>query len=570
MSGVSLSLYVERRCGVPAASRKLRESRPSRGEPPPRVLAPRKEPRPAERMRRMAIWTSQEKSAIVRKNMIRSPSTGAIFGARYHLLEIVADRGMGETWRVRDKERSGALMSLKLLRAVDGEELPPRLLKAIYALKAIRCDGVPTILGHGVQDGRPWVVFDDLQGKSLGTLLDEARAEGELIALDLLRQVFTATAAAIRAVRVAKLPLAPGVLTPGSVIVLTKAVRDSPCAIVDLGISEWLDEPKDAPARSARMLIAKAPEQTSDAETTVATDVFVLGALFTEMLAVPAPPGLTLAAVTEDRRRPDVPASVWKALAKATAPEIATRFAGVPDLLGALDDAWKEAAKSIVSSGPTVGAQPSLLDTVAPVTKGPSLFPTQRQPNHEPVTPLGPLPALAVPPIPAAPNPWSTEVLRKEVLGLPLFAGAPPSAASGVETTAVLPATHGLAARYEHAPDDDVSRTIVQGDQVAEDVSATILTPPTELRPVLAQTLDAKVSAGVYVGFEAPMMNTPGSTIPVGVPIGAVVSIRPVPAATPAPVESPALRVWPRSLLVGGFLIACVLVALIAYRLGSN
>ena len=129
-------------------------------------------------------------------------------------------------------------------------------------------------------------------------LLDRARSSGELPDLALLRWVFDGIAGAMEAAHAASLPLTHGALTPGSVIVLAAAARGVPCALLDLGLAPWLAPPSDAPARSARMLVARAPELHAGAAATVATDVFALGALWTEMLALPAPAGATMAAVT--------------------------------------------------------------------------------------------------------------------------------------------------------------------------------------------------------------------------------------------------------------------------------
>ncbi len=102
----------------------------------------------------------------------------ALLGERYRLVEPVADKGMGEVWRVVDERRVGAALLLKFMRAIEGDELSPEALTAVRALKAIHHPAVPTTLAHGVFARRPWVVIDGVQGDSLGTLLDRARSKG--------------------------------------------------------------------------------------------------------------------------------------------------------------------------------------------------------------------------------------------------------------------------------------------------------------------------------------------------------------------------------------------------------
>lgn len=258
-----------------------------------------------------------------------------LLAARYQLLEPVADRGLGETWCVADRRREGALRSMKFLAETPDGVTPEGALAAIRALAVMRHGAIPTVLQHGVHGGRPWVVFDDVRGESVGALLDRARDDGELPDLTLLRWVFDAVAGAMAAAHAASLPLTHGALTPGSVIVLARASRGIPCAVLDTGLAPWLDPPANA----------RAPELASGATASVAADVYGLGTLLTAMLTLPARTSAPRAAATTQRCRPDVPNVVWRVLATATSPDPAERYESVASLTAALDAAWSFASQ---------------------------------------------------------------------------------------------------------------------------------------------------------------------------------------------------------------------------------
>lgn len=476
--------------------------------------------------------------------MSQKIEANALLGERYRLVEPVADRGMGEVWRVVDERRAGAALLVKLMRAIEGDELSPEALAAVRALKAMRHPAVPATLAHGVFARRPWVVIDNVQGDSLGALLDRARSKGELIDLSALRRIFDAVAGALSAAHTSALPVFQGVIAPGSVIALSKATPRAPCALLDLGLMPWLDAPADASARSARMLVTTAPERLAGGAATVATDVFALGALLTEMLARPADDGATLAAVTEARRRADVPEGVWRALSVAMSAAPASRFASVSALTAALETAWREAPQvrsRLEALLDSHAAKPagSLLETVAPAqhdpTPTPGPAPTAPHAGAAPLAPLGPLPPLAAPrpatdPAPEAPpavtkgaggglaallnampvesNPWATEVRQREVV-------MPASIGVGAPATPDLDDGETLVARAPSRPLDEDGSTLVAAAPAAKSPARGFF--------------DAALAAG------ALPMNVPDGTLVAAAPAEGLRA----PLVAPTPVRSP-------------------------------
>ena len=71
-----------------------------------------------------------------------------VIAERYELVEPVADRGLGETWRVTDRRREGARRSMKFLKETPDGALPEGALAAVRALKALRHGAIPTVLQH--------------------------------------------------------------------------------------------------------------------------------------------------------------------------------------------------------------------------------------------------------------------------------------------------------------------------------------------------------------------------------------------------------------------------------------
>jgi len=305
----------------------------------------------------------------------------ALVAGRYQLLEPVADRGLGETWRVADRRREVGLRSIKFLAETPDGATPEGALAAIRALAVMRHGAIPSALQHGVHGGRPWVVFHDVRGESVGALLERARDDGELPDLTLLRWVFDAVAGAMAKAHAASLPLTHGALTPGSVIVLGRAARGIPCAVLDVGLAPWLDPPAGE----------RAPEFVSGVAASVAADVYGLGALLTAMLTLPAPTGRPTAAATARRRRSDVPNVVWRVLATATSPEPDERYESVASLTAALDAAW-----SFASLRPAPRTSLRLLRAALPPSQPPAIAAPISSRRNALVAATGLIAALAV------------------------------------------------------------------------------------------------------------------------------------------------------------------------------
>ena len=488
--------------------------------------------------------------------MLPTPQT--VLADRYALIEPVHDRGLGETWRARDLRREGAIVQVKFLRAMAGEEIDPDALKVIHALRALRHPAIPSVVNHGALAGRPWVASYDVQGDSVGTRLDQARARGEALDLAVIRQVFDGVVAAMSAAHTAPLPVLHGALTPGSVVVLAKAPRGPACALLDLGLARWLDPPPDAPARSARTLIARAPEVARGGAPDVATDVFSLGALLTEMLALPASLGETMIAVHAGRRRADVPPGVWRALERAMQLEPAQRFPTVEALAAALAAAWTE---------PLARARPE------PVLAAPAREPVVAAPPREPA----PRPA-AWPPeaLPGAPRPQSAPMA---------VTGTPPARPADWQNPWDSVLIQAQVPSHLGDVDDPMMQTLV------DRVSAA---PPPGLAPFGDGPMESTLPVGVASGSafdvggpraRATLLRAPGPSLapPPGTLLAAPrprepeahAGVRAIPPSQVSTIRlegapSPRARSLRVALLVAGFALAVAVVAVASYRLASG
>jgi hypothetical protein len=353
---------------------------------------------------------------------------------RYVLVEPAHDRGLGVSWRARDLQRPDALVLIKLLDMSAAHGADPRT--ALRALRALRHPCLPAVVGHGTHQGVDWLALDDCAGLSFGTLLDRAR-HAEPLPLPWVRGVFDGVASAVMAAHESSPSLMHLALSPGSVIVPEGALAGRACVVLDLGVAGWLGSAHDAPSRSARGHLTRPPELLQGAQVDARADVFMLGALLSEMLARPASPGETMAAVSLDRRRPDVPDPVWATIAHAMKSSRDARPASVREFVGLLHIAWLQATNPVNKVGGGVG---SLLESIAIEGGGPSLnapiLPRFKLAS-EPVSPvLGPMPDLTPLPVEAPVaelNPWSSLALDRviPVPTLPPLVGTAGVLASG-------------------------------------------------------------------------------------------------------------------------------------------
>lgn len=348
-----------------------------------------------------------------------------VIAERFVVVDRLADRGLGENYHCTDPRRgAGAPVQVKLLRAT-GATLPPALDALLQHCKLLRDPSVLRVLDYGVGNGRPFIAYELFDGDSLGSVLDRARREKNPVPLEVLREVFDGVASALEFAhdKAPKRVLHLGI-DPACVLVRRASDKPPRVKVLDFGLHAWADPDPEAPVRSARALRCAAPEVYERGQGAgPQSDVFSLGALLREMLALPPEEGHTLSIAGAARRRTDVPDAVYAVIARATMLDPSLRYESVATFAAAVREAWSQPIPVRVSfADPVEEARP------AP----PSLDAAPRPIAHEshglaPV--LGYMPDLPPPPPEEAPT--------------AAVAQTPPARRS-VDDTVTFTNTHGL------------------------------------------------------------------------------------------------------------------------------
>ncbi len=204
-------------------------------------------------------------------------AAGTVLGGRYTLLTPIAQGGMGEVWKARDRV-TGHLVAAKVMRPeLSGQAMSLSRLR-IEARNAMRVQhlNIAAVLDHGEDDGRGWIVMELVDGRPL---TDYLRGGGRLAVRDLvpvLMQVAMALNAAAEA-GVVHRDIKPAniLIRPDGIVKLT-----------DFGISRTLDQ---ATMTAAGMVMGTAqylpPEQAMGETATAAGDLYALGVIAYECAA---------------------------------------------------------------------------------------------------------------------------------------------------------------------------------------------------------------------------------------------------------------------------------------------
>ncbi len=363
---------------------------------------------------------------------------------RHELVERLDDRGAGEVWKARDPDFKTRLSMLKVLAALpDGAAtVPPALQDLAKRLRAIRHAALLPVVGIGMSGARPYVAYAWFEGVSLAA----AARSDEGLSLDAMAKVFDALCEVVHACHEAS--LTHGRINPGCVLVQPGG-RSGELRLADVGLTPWADQ-------GTAHLYAEcvAPEAATARAVDPAQDVFGVGATLRRALAVADSAPSWAAPFERFKGRDDAPKAVWDVVARATKPSPAERFESVAALREALQSAWSDEARLPVQRAPTAETggddtrpepestpdAPSMLWD-APHTPAPPAAPTLDEQkttfklpklagvdsaasatplsldnllgDAKPAAPAAPTTPAA--PVSKEPNPWATDVLRREV-----------------------------------------------------------------------------------------------------------------------------------------------------------
>jgi serine/threonine protein kinase len=232
---------------------------------------------------------------------------GSTIGGRYNLRAAVGHGGMGTVWRAADTllRRDVAVKEVILppgLAPSDRDQMYERTLREARAAAALQHPAVVQVYDVVTEDGRPWIVMELLDARSLADLVIE---DGPLNP----RHVAKIGIALLGALEVAH---AAGVLhrdvKPANVLIC----NDGRCVLTDFGVARM---PTDVQLTTPGMVLGSphfiSPERAMGQEFGPPSDLFSLGVtLYTAVEGKPpfdrGDPIETMHAVVEDPPAPPV------------------------------------------------------------------------------------------------------------------------------------------------------------------------------------------------------------------------------------------------------------------------
>lgn len=272
--------------------------------------------------------------------MARPAQPGDLIADRYELEELVGSGGMSSVFRARDAQLDRRV-AIKILheRYVDDPEYLERFRREARAVAQLSHPNIVTVIDRGNDDGRQYIVFEDVEGENLKELVQRAGRLPVRQALELAVAVADGLAFAHEHGLVHRDVKPQNVLLSG----------EGEVKVTDFGIARSLDVEHGVTQAGTVLGTSEylAPEQASGRPASPATDVYSLGVVLWELLAGDVPfAGDSFVAVAMRHvnepvpslreLRPDVSPRLAAAVERALAKDPARRFPSMPSLAGEL------------------------------------------------------------------------------------------------------------------------------------------------------------------------------------------------------------------------------------------
>ena len=254
---------------------------------------------------------------------------GEVVAERYELEELVGSGGMSSVFRARDRllERHVALKILHPHYAEDGDTIE-RFRREARAVAQLSHPNIVTVIDRGEADGRQFIVFEYIDGRTLKEVVEESGPLDVRDAAELTIGVARGLAFAHAHGLVHRDVKPQNVLLNG----------DGRPKVTDFGIARSLDV--GGVTQTGTVLGTShyiAPEQASGLPVDAQTDVYSLGVVLYELLTGEVPfegenfVSVALKHVHEEppsvlERRPDCPPRLAAAVARALAKDPRERF----------------------------------------------------------------------------------------------------------------------------------------------------------------------------------------------------------------------------------------------------
>ena len=306
-----------------------------------------------------------------------------IFAGRFHLVDPIADGGMGSVWRTWDSKKS-AYIATKLLRHSDAASLL-RFVRE-QALRVTH-PNVVAPSGWAAEDETVLLTMDLVGGGSVHQLIGDYGAVPVPYTAVLIDQLFSALTE-VHAHGIIHRDIKP------ANVLLEVTGRGAPVArLADFGIAAVSGQPR---LTEATQLLGTpgylAPEAYADPHSRPAHDVYSAGVLAWQLLTGRLPP-VEGPAVNMDDAPERVPPRVWQAIAVLTEANPARRPAGAYEAR----ILWREAlsAAQVPGVDPAAEEAVEVFDQLGPLPDGFGPHGPQQRSGLPQVPPRSPTAATA-------------------------------------------------------------------------------------------------------------------------------------------------------------------------------
>jgi serine/threonine-protein kinase len=261
----------------------------------------------------------------------------------YRIERLIGEGGFGQVWRATTLE--GSLVAIKILHLelVRSSDALTRFEREIDAVQRLHHRNAVRALGYGkLEDGRPYLALEYVDGPSLLTVITERRTLPAHEVLAILEPLCDALATAHAQNLIHR-------DVKASNVILAHDEQGARPVLLDFGLVKLTDQEGPGLTSSRTMLgtpAAMAPEQLRGAAITQRTDIYALGLLafhmLTGQLAFGNAPGVVQSYMQVHGPRPrpsakvDLDPAIDEPIAKALAPNPQDRFATVHELVAAL------------------------------------------------------------------------------------------------------------------------------------------------------------------------------------------------------------------------------------------